>query len=123
MKKVYNYEDLTKHLNEVKSFYKNIPVTKERLQASLTLFPKGNTFWQVFKNQFLEREGKKTYRFKSEQPIYIKAVETCFSEYFKLVRKYNQPKEKTSLSIESAIKLLKENGYKVYKQTIQYEEV
>ena len=123
MKKTYNYEDLVKQLNEIKSFYKNIPVTKEKLQASLTIFPKGAMFWQVFKNSFLVREGKKTYRFKSEQPIYIKAVENCFDEYFKLVRKYNQPKEKTSLSIESAIKLLKENGYKIYKQTIQYEEV
>ena len=123
MKKTYNYEDLVKQLNEIKSFYKNIPVTKEKLQASLTIFPKGAMFWQVFKNSFLVREGKKTYRFKSEQPIYIKAVETCFDEYFKLVRKYNQPKEKTSLSIESAIKLLKDNGYKIYKQTIQYEEV
>ena len=59
------------------------------------------------------------------KPVYKERLQTCFNELKKTNGKYQSSRDKYSLDeqIQQAINLLKNNGYKVYKSIIKYEEV
>lgn len=64
----------------------------------------------------------------SKEPVYIKRLQTAFDEYTKCAnpRHYDSKghyDETKRISIEDAIKVLKDAGYKVLKPITQYEEV
>jgi len=61
----------------------------------------------------------------SKEPVYIKRLQTAFDEYTKCAnpRCYENGKYEEKISIEQAIKVLKDAGYKVLKPVVQYEEV
>lgn len=82
-------------------------------------------------------DNKGNYQFKDKNPIYIKTLEKAIEHSKSLVKKYvNKYQSKTSNKsetkseevvlidpIKEAIKLLKENGYKIYKPTTTFEEI
>lgn len=59
------------------------------------------------------------------KPVYKERLQTCFSELKKANDRYQSNRDKSSLDeqIQCAINLLKNNGYKVYKSIIKFEEV
>ncbi len=61
----------------------------------------------------------------SKEPVYIKRLQTAFDEYTKCAnpRCYENGKYEEKISIDQAIKVLKDAGYKVLKPITQYEEV
>ena len=60
-----------------------------------------------------------------KDPVYIVRLQTAFDTYTKVAnpRCYKTGKYEDSISIEQAIKVLKDAGYKVLKPITQYEEV
>lgn len=60
-----------------------------------------------------------------KEPVYIQRLQTAFDEYTKCAnpRNYVTGKHMIVVSIETAIKTLKDAGYKVLKPVTQYEEV
>lgn len=76
----------------------------------------------------------KEYKFVDKNPIYIGTLEKAINYGKDLTKQYNKrylkkkSKESKEVSvstnlIEEAIKLLKENGYRVYKPTTTFEEI
>lgn len=74
------------------------------------------------------------YKFPDKNPIYIGTLEKAVNHSKDLMKQYNkrylEKKDKMSKEvlvstnpIEEAIKLLKENGYKIYKPTTTFEEI
>lgn len=66
------------------------------------------------------------YYFFNKGPILIKKLQNIHQEVINTWAYYNRnnPKSnKSSMTIEEAIKLLKENGYKVYKPITEFKEV
>lgn len=61
----------------------------------------------------------------SKEPVYIKRLQTVFDEYTHCAnpRCYENGKYEEKISIDQAIKVLKNAGYKVLKPITQYEEV
>ena len=61
----------------------------------------------------------------SPKPVFIERLQTVWDEYTKIAnpRKYKSDKCEEVVSIETAIKVLKEAGYKVLKPVTQYEEI
>jgi hypothetical protein len=61
----------------------------------------------------------------AKEPVYIKRLQTAFDEYTHCAnpRCYENGKYENKPSIEQAIKVLKDAGYKVLKPVTQYEEV
>ena len=66
------------------------------------------------------------YYFFSKGPILINKLQNVHQEVINTWAYYNRnnPKSnKSSMPVEEAIKLLKENGYKVYKPITEFKEV
>ena len=61
----------------------------------------------------------------AKQPVYITRLQTAFDEYTRCAnpRCYENGKYEEKISIDQAIKVLKDAGYKVLKPVTQYEEV
>lgn len=64
----------------------------------------------------------KTYTF-SKGPILIGKLQNVHKEVINTWAYYNRNNPRSAMTIESAIKLLKDNGYKVLKPKTSYEEV
>jgi hypothetical protein len=103
---------------------------------------KRNELIELFKNEFsitvdsvwlskliqynvITAEGStndKYYTF-SKGPILINKLQNVHQEVINTWAYYNRNNPKSAMTIESAIKLLKDNGYKVLKPKTSYEEV
>lgn len=61
----------------------------------------------------------------SPKPVFIERLQTVWDTYTTTAnpRNYKSGKYEEVVSIETAIKVLKEAGYKVLKPTVQYEEI
>lgn len=59
------------------------------------------------------------------KPVYKERLQTVFDSLASDNKKYQKTREANAIdtTIAEAIKILKNNGYKVYKQVIKYEEV
>ena len=59
------------------------------------------------------------------KPVYIERLQTVWDVYTKYAnpQNYKNGKHEHHVSIEQAIKVLKDAGYKILKPTVQYEEV
>lgn len=75
-------------------------------------------------NPPIVRVARGKYRVAKE-PVYITRLQTAFDEYTKCAnpRNYVTGSHMRLPSIEEAIKVLKDAGYKVLKPVTQYEEV
>lgn len=58
-------------------------------------------------------------------PVYKQRLQTCFDNHKEKNKEYQEKRDNTSLEnlIKDAITLLKNNGYKILKQKIEYIEV
>ena len=69
------------------------------------------------------RVSRGVYQF-SKEPVHIKRLQQVWDEYSAYGKSRNSKKSATrEEQIAQAIALLKENGYKVYKSIVRYEEV
>lgn len=69
------------------------------------------------------RVSRGVYQF-SKEPVHIKRLQQVWDEYSNYGSSRNRKKSATTEEqIAQAIALLKENGYKVYKSIVRYEEV
>ena len=69
------------------------------------------------------RVSRGVYQF-SKEPVHIKRLQQVWDEYSAYGNNRNRKKSATTEEqIAQAIALLKENGYKVYKSIVRYEEV
>lgn len=61
----------------------------------------------------------------NKEAVYVQRLQTAFDEYTKCAnpRNYVTGKHKRTISINEAIQVLKDAGYKVLKPITQYEEV
>ena len=120
-------------MNNIKSVLqlRERPIAKSEMLKNLAQcgLPTNSTFWTVFRNSIIiEEVSKGMYKFKGKEPIHISALETIKRKYQEYHRKYNQkvikpevqevlPKdnaEKKNATIQSAINLLKEQGYVIF---------
>lgn len=124
---------------------KNKTVTKSEMfdvfkQVGL---PANNTFWMFFRSEVLKRVKKRGYCFKNQEPIHLNTLDYIHHKYNKyLIAQSKKQHEKNKRKIENqtdiiekesadakresiaeAIKLLKENGYLVFKQIVSYEQI
>lgn len=87
----------------------------------------------LVKHKALNKRGFNKYAF-TETPVHVNTLSQCIFElkdYWKQSSKKHYEKSKESkevtrmhpISEEYCINFLKERGYKIYKQTINYEEI
>lgn len=131
----YDYAELSKKINTFRLENSGKEFTKKELLEILSQLnmPFKSYLFTGFiksKNLILVKKGKKvTYHF-SVNPIHqdtIKGIILNARDYQKEtnLRYYTKRnnREVNMLTIEEAIQLLKNNGYKVYKPTVAYEEI
>lgn len=126
-------ERLTEQLNVIRQLIDKDPILKNKqfTKGELLEFLEKNglyvnpVLWAYLKDIFVcERvNGVNQFSFKKDAqgslPIYKGVIEQIVVNYRK---KMNDSKAQT-LSIDSAIKLLKSKGYKIQKPVISYKEV
>ena len=133
MKKSFDPAKCIIALNNIKSVLqlREKPISKSEMLKNLAQcgLPTNSTFWTVFTNSIIiEEVSKGMYKFKGKEPIHISALETIKRKYQEYHRKYNKKvikpkvqevlpednaKEKDT-TIQSAINLLKEQGYMIF---------
>ena len=119
------------------------PFSKESMLTTLKGcgLPTNSTFWSIFRNSgILQEVSKGKFMFASKEPIYIGALIRIQNKYRELMRYYknnsknpkvpnticeeDSPKDSTQITIEEAIKLLKEQGYRILAPIdVVYKEV
>lgn len=113
-------------VNSAKAELGKLSFNKETfMKMSDNVLPVNNRFWQYFKKAFLNTESKDTFTFKSTAPIYYKQLEEVYRQYRADASRYNttsrnkmvSTKEVELPTLEAAINLLKQNGYKIMKPT------
>ena len=133
-KRSFNPEECIAALNDIKRSMQMTgrPFTKKAMLENLKRcgLPTNSTFWSVFRNsRILQEVSKGEFMFVSKDPIYVGVLKTLKEKYQELIRRYNNsnkkpPKEEfkdklpetDSLAlIQSAIDLLKKQGYQIFK--------
>ena len=126
-------ERLTEQLNVIRQLIDQDPILKNKRFTKgelLEFFEKNGlhinpVLWAYLKDIFVyeRRNGVNQFSFKKDAqgslPIYKGVIEQIVVNYRK---KMNDSKAQT-LSVDSAIKLLKSKGYKIQKPVISYKEV
>ena len=124
-------------LNELKKYlFDSTPFSAATLEEALKIygFKSVKTLILGFKKYQIIVPCSKGYKFPDKNPIYIGTLEKAVNHSKDLMKQYNkrylEKKDKRSKEvlvstnpIEEAIKLLKENGYKIYKPTTTFEEI
>lgn len=136
MKKSFDPAKCIIALNNIKSVLqlREKPISKSEMLKNLAQcgLPTNSTFWSIFRNSIIiEEVSKGMYKFKGKEPIHISALETIKRKYQEYHRKYNKkvikpevqeilPEKKKdnveekNTTIQSAINLLKEQGYVIF---------
>lgn len=124
-------------LNELKKYlFDSTPFSAATLEEALKIygFKSVKTLILGFKKYQIIVPCSKGYKFPDKNPIYIGTLEKAVNHSKNVTKQYNkkylEKKDKMSKEvlvstnpIEEAIKLLKENGYKIYKPTTTFEEI
>ncbi len=100
--------------------YRGKTLTHSEANTFLSLFYKNNALKFAILKQIFVRTGRGQY-YIPDKPIYIGQLQEAYNARMK---KQNDRKvhKKDSIDIEKAIELLKENGYHIYKETIDINE-
>ena len=112
-------------LNNFKMQSKSLILSREDFCAALKncSIPSNALFFNEFRNSgLLVKVGKDTYAWKDIKPIHFKTLQLIYCTYQNKLNKYlqtynNKKKEKDLLKreqIESAITLLKNNGFEIF---------
>ena len=131
-------ENFVKKLNEMRmanlnSQY-NITAIKDMFKKYLDIYVSGTWIMYLLKYKVINsvKIGKKCLYSFTTFPIHIEKVRTMYADIIAYNQEhYNKKKQvveepivvEVSDPISEAIKLLKENGYRIYKQKITFEEV
>ena len=115
------------------------PFSKESMLTTLKGcgLPTNSTFWSIFRNSgILQEVSKGKFMFASKEPIYVGTLIKIQNKYRELMRHYKNSSSKVpdticekdfpknNISIEEAIKLLKEQGYRILAPIdVVYKEV
>lgn len=124
-------------LNELKKYlFDSTPFSAATLEEALKIygFKSVRTLVLGLKKHQIIVPCSNGYKFPDKNPIYIGTLEKAVNHSKDLMKQYNkrylEKKDKRSKEvlvstnpIEEAIKLLKENGYKIYKPTTTFEEI
>ena len=142
-KKSFNPFDCIGPLNTAKQGIQMAECTFSKESILITLkgcgLPTNSTFWSIFRNSgILQEVSKGRFMFASKEPIYVGMLIKIQNKYLELLRHYKNnsksPKvpdtvcekdsPKNNISIEEAIKLLKEQGYRILAPIdVVYKEV
>ena len=140
-KKSFNPFDCIVPLNTAKQGIQMTehPFSKESMLTTLKGcgLPTNSTFWSVFRNSgVLQEVSKGKFMFASKEPIYVGTLIKMQNKYRELMRHYKNNSSKVpdticekdfpknNISIEEAIKLLKEQGYRILAPIdVVYKEV
>ena len=140
-KKSFNPFDCIGPLNTAKQGIQMAerPFSKESMLTTLKGcgLPTNSTFWSVFRNSgVLQEVSKGKFMFASKEPIYVGTLIKMQNKYLELLRHYKNNSSKVpdticekdfpknNISIEEAIKLLKEQGYTILAPIdVVYKEV
>lgn len=95
-------------------------MTHSEAKTFLSSFYKNNALRVAILKHVFVKTGRGQY-YVPEKPIYIGQLQEAYNTRLK---KQNNEKlyKKDSIDIEKAIELLKENGYHIYKETIDINE-
>lgn len=140
-KKSFNPFDCIVPLNTAKQGIQMAerPFSKESMLTTLKGcgLPTNSTFWSIFRNSgILQEVSKGKFMFASKEPIYVGTLIKIQNKYRELMRHYKNNSSKVpdticekdfpknNISIEEAIKLLKEQGYRILAPIdVVYKEV
>lgn len=140
-KKSFNPFDCIGPLNTAKQGIQMAerPFSKESMLTTLKGcgLPTNSTFWSIFRNSgILQEVSKGKFMFASKEPIYVGTLIKIQNKYRELMRHYKNNSSKVpdticekdfpknNISIEEAIKLLKEQGYRILAPIdVVYKEV
>ena len=140
-KKSFNPFDCIGPLNTAKQGIQiaERPFSKESMLTTLKGcgLPTNSTFWSIFRNSgILQEVSKGKFMFASKEPIYVGTLIKIQNKYRELMRHYKNNSSKVpdticekdfpknNISIEEAIKLLKEQGYRILAPIdVVYKEV
>lgn len=128
-----------KHLNELKKVFSLSTFKRKAFVNALRdyQFPNAQEFFdELIKQGFIEKTTSGFY-FKYKNPIVLEALEKMmknvrkrkaddFKKYFRNKKQKNTKQSFIASSenlIENAIKLLKNNGYKILKPITNFEEI
>lgn len=145
MKKTIIDTEFAKKFNSIRMKYCGQKLPKEKFKSIFKeeLNLKIDSVWisQFIKFEVIEKikQNKKRGYVFSYKPVFIEKLKNIYSEVNKIRNYYNRnqimkkkaPKIESSIveevqiidPIEEAIKLLKNNGYKVYKPIIEFKEI
>jgi hypothetical protein len=117
-------KEQTQAFNELRIRKGLVPFCKQDMMAMIKpIIPVNDNYWKFLIDLGIlehKREGKKHYYMFTSFPIHVEKLH----EYGKCCHEYNKRNKKEFTNcIQDAIDLLKENGYKIYKETITYEEI
>lgn len=125
-------KDFCVKFNEIRSVFANTELEKnELLEAFADVHIKSHHIAAFVKHDVftLHRLGNKCTYTVSSTPVYIEKLRTIYKEISNTMKQYNITNNKKKIvtdsvnEIEAAIKLLKSNGYKIFKPTTSYEEI
>lgn len=140
-KKSFNPFDCIGPLNTAKQGIQMAerPFSKESILTTLKGcgLPTNSAFWSIFRNSgILQEVSKGKFMFASKEPIYVGTLIKIQNKYRELMRHYKnnsskvtdticeKDSPKNNISIEEAIKLLKEQGYRILAPIdVVYKEV
>lgn len=107
--------------------YRGKTLTHSEVNTFLSLFYKNNALRFAILKQIFVRTGRGQY-YIPDKPIYIGQLQEVYDARFRKqkarLKKQRDEKvyKKDSIDIEKAIEFLKENGYHIYKETIDINE-
>lgn len=122
-------EKMIVQFNTIRQRYVGKEMTGDQIKSHLAFALNRKIHSSLFKS-LVDGENPPVIRVKrgkyvfNPKPVHIERLQLAFDAYTKNAnpRQYKTGKY-TKVTIEEAIAILKENGYKVYKQIIKYEEV
>lgn len=128
-KKVVTEQDILA-FNMFRENLKGKQLSRNEMKAALhreLAYPPNDSIFKALTNGVnppIVRVARGEYQV-SKEPVYIKRLQTVFDEYTHCTSHRNRATDSHVHvpSIEDAIKLLKDAGYKVLKPITQYEEV
>lgn len=100
--------------------YRGKTLAHSEANTFLSSFYKNNALRFAILKQIFVRTGRGQY-YIPDKPIYIGQLQEVYNARWKKQIK-GKVHKKDSIDIEKAIELLKENGYHIYKETIDINE-